>query len=87
MTVEPGNAATEDSLRPDGTAVLGTAAPSAPPWFAVLAGPVWWSLRRRQACSLAGARTVRERLLGLLLVAVATFVVLYALTSWLERFA
>lgn len=84
MTVEPGNAATEDSLRPDGTAVLGTAAP---PWLAVLAGPVWWSLRRRQACSLAGARAVRERLLGLLLVAVAAFVVLYALTSWLERFA
>lgn len=54
---------------------------------AVLAGLLWWSLRRQQACSLAGARAVRGRLLGLLLVAVATYGALYAVTSWLERFA
>lgn len=61
-------------------------------WFrlaglAVLAGLVGWSLRRQRACTLAGVRRIRLRLLGLLTVAVATYAGLYALTSWLERFA
>lgn len=61
-------------------------------WFrlaglAVLAVLTWWSLRRQHACSLAGVRRVRGRPLGLVGVAVATYAVLYALTSWLERFA
>jgi hypothetical protein len=61
-------------------------------WFrlaglALLIALVTWSLRRRRACSLAGVRRVRGRLIGLLAVAVATYGVLYAITSWLERFA
>lgn len=61
-------------------------------WFrlgglAVLAGPVWWSLRRRNQCSIAGMRRRRWRLLAVLGVAVATYVTLYALTTWLGTFA
>ncbi len=61
-------------------------------WFrvaglAVLAGLVWWSLRRQNACSVAGVRRIRTRLLGLVGIAAATYAGLYALTSWLERFA
>lgn len=61
-------------------------------WFrlaglTVLVGLVGWSLRRRSACTIAGARRIRIRLLGLVALAVATYVGLYALTSWLERFA
>jgi hypothetical protein len=61
-------------------------------WFrlaglAVLAGLVWWSLRRRQMCSLAGMRQVRWRLAAVLGVAVATYVALYAVTTWLGTFA
>lgn len=57
-------------------------------WFrigglAVLAGLVWWGLRRRNQCSLAGARALRWRLAATLGIAVATYVVLYAVTTWL----
>ncbi len=61
-------------------------------WFrlgglAVLAGLVWWSLRRRNQCSVAGMRRWRWRLLAVLAVAVGTYVALYALTTWLGTFA
>lgn len=61
-------------------------------WFrlgglAVLAGLVWWSLRRRDQCSVAGMRRWRWRLLAVLAVAVGTYVALYALTTWLGNFA
>lgn len=61
-------------------------------WFrlgglVVLAGLVWWSLRRRDQCSLAGVRRWRWRLLGVLAVAVATYVGLYGVTTWLGTFA
>lgn len=61
-------------------------------WFrlaglAVMAALVWWALRRRDQCSLAGVRQVRARLLGVLAVAVATYVVLYAVTTWLGTLA
>lgn len=61
-------------------------------WFrlgglAVLALLVWLSLRRRDQCSLAGMRRWRWRLLGVLGIAVATYLGLYALTTWLGTFA
>lgn len=61
-------------------------------WFrlaalAVLALLVWWALRRRGACSVAGVRRLRWRLLGSLAVAAGTYGVLYALTTWLGTFA
>jgi hypothetical protein len=61
-------------------------------WFrlaglAVLAGLAWWSLRRRNQCSIAGVRSVRTRLLAVLGVAVGTYAALYAVTTWLGTFA
>jgi hypothetical protein len=61
-------------------------------WFrlgglAVLVGLVWWSLRRRNQCSVAGLRRWRWRLLGVLAVASGTYVGLYVLTTWLGTFA
>lgn len=61
-------------------------------WFrlgglAVLAGLVWWSLRRRDQCSVAGVRRWRWRLLAVLAVAAGTYVALYALTTWLGTLA
>ncbi len=61
-------------------------------WFrlaglAVLGGLVFWSLRRRNQCSLAGVRAVRGRLIVLVSIAVATYVVLYGLTTWLGTLA
>lgn len=61
-------------------------------WFrlggvAVLGLLVWVSLRRRNQCSLAGVRQRRWRLLGVLAVAVGTYVALYAVTTWLGGFA
>ena len=61
-------------------------------WFrlgglAVLVLLVWWSLRRRDQCSVAGLRRWRWRLLGVLTVAVGTYVALYALTTWLGTLA
>ncbi|PKV97660.1 hypothetical protein ATK30_8652 [Amycolatopsis echigonensis] len=61
-------------------------------WFrlgglAVLAVLVWLSLRRRDQCSVAGMRRWWWRLLGVLGIAVGTYVALYALTTWLGTFA
>jgi hypothetical protein len=61
-------------------------------WFrlaslAVLAALVYRSLRRREQCSLAGVRSVRKRLLAVLGVAVGTYTVLYAVTTWLGTLA
>ncbi len=61
-------------------------------WFrlgglAVLAVLVWVALRRRNQCSIAGVRRWRWRLLGVLAVAVATYAVLYALTTGLGTLA
>lgn len=53
----------------------------------VLAGLLWWSLRRRDQCSTAGVRRSWPRLVLALGVAVATYVFLYAITTWLGRFA
>jgi hypothetical protein len=55
--------------------------------LAVLALLVWLSLRRRAQCSVAGVRRWRWRLVGVLGVAVLTYIVLYALTTWLGTFA
>jgi hypothetical protein len=57
-------------------------------WFrlgglAVLAVLVWWALRRRDRCSVAGVRAVRWRLAATVGIAVATYVMLYAVTTWL----
>lgn len=51
--------------------------------LAVLLGLIWWSLRRRRACTLAGIRRWRGRLLAVLTVGVATYTGLYWLTTWL----
>ena len=61
-------------------------------WFrlsglSVLALLVWIALRRRDQCSLAAVRRTRWRLLTVLAVAIGTYAVLYAVTTWLERFA
>lgn len=61
-------------------------------WFrlgglAVLAVLVWWSLRRRNQCSVAGMRQWRWRLLGVLAVAVGTYAALYAVMTWLGTLA
>lgn len=61
-------------------------------WFrlaglALLALLVWLALRRRNQCSVAGVRRWRWRILGLVAVAVATYLVLYGLTTWLGTVA
>lgn len=48
---------------------------------------VWVALRRRHQCSLAGVRRIRWRLLGMVGVAVVTYVVLYTVTTWLGTLA
>jgi hypothetical protein len=53
----------------------------------VLGGLVLWSLRRRDQCSLRGVRDNWRRLALALGVAAATYVVLYAVTTWLGTFA
>lgn len=55
-------------------------------WFRLVglvatSGLVIWALRRRRACSLAGARAARWRLLLIVGTAVVTYLVLYALTT------
>lgn len=60
-------------------------------WFrlaglAVLAALVWLSLRRRRQCSIDGIRRRRRRLLGVVAIAVVTYAVLYAVTTWLGTF-
>lgn len=61
-------------------------------WFrlgglAVIALLVWLALRRRDQCSIVGMRRWRWPLLGVLAVAVATYGVLYAVTTWLGTLA
>ncbi|MGH8775829.1 MAG: hypothetical protein ACRDWI_11850 [Jiangellaceae bacterium] len=61
-------------------------------WFrlaglAVLAVLVWASLRRRNQCSRDGLRRLRVRLLGVAVIAVATYGALYAVTTWLGTLA
>jgi hypothetical protein len=61
-------------------------------WFrfgglVVLVGLVVWALRRRGLCTLAGVRRVWPRLALALAVAVATYLLLYAGTTWLGTFA
>lgn len=61
-------------------------------WFrlgglAVLVLLVWWSLRRRDQCTVAGVRRWRWRLAGVLSIAVVTYAALYGLTNWLGTFA
>ena len=61
-------------------------------WFrlaglVVLSGLVYWSLRRRNQCSLAGVRSLRKRLLAVLGIAVGTYALLYAVTTWLGTLA
>lgn len=61
-------------------------------WFRLaglvaLALLVAWALRRRRACSLAGVRRRRAQLLGALAVAVGTYALLYAVTTWLGTIA
>jgi hypothetical protein len=53
----------------------------------LLAGLLVWSLRRRSQCSLGGVRKTWRRLVLALGVAVATYAVLYAVTTWLGTFA
>jgi hypothetical protein len=61
-------------------------------WFrlaglGVLAALVWVALRRRNQCSIDGLRRSRWRLPGVLAIAVGTYVVLYAVTTWLGTIA
>lgn len=61
-------------------------------WFrlgglAVLALLVWIALRRRDQCNLGTIRRIRWRLAMMLAISVATYGVLYALTTWLGTFA
>jgi len=53
----------------------------------VLVTLVLWSLRRRNHCSVAGVRRVWRRLAATLVVAVATYALLYAVTTWLGTLA
>lgn len=57
-------------------------------WFrltglVVLAVLVYVSLRRRNQCSIAGVRSLRRRLFAVLGIALGTYAVLYAVTTWL----
>ncbi len=61
-------------------------------WFrlsglAVLVLLVVWSLRRRNQCTLGGVGKTWPRLLLALGIAVGTYVVLYAVTTWFGTFA
>jgi lipoprotein signal peptidase len=61
-------------------------------WFrlaglVVIVALVWFALRRRNQCTVAGLRRVWLRLTGTVAVAVATYAALYALTTWLGTFA
>ncbi|SFT71313.1 hypothetical protein SAMN04487904_106138 [Actinopolyspora lacussalsi subsp. righensis] len=61
-------------------------------WFrlaglAVMALLVWFALRRRDQCGLAGVRRWKGRLAGVLLIGVATYAALYGLTTWLGTLA
>lgn len=47
----------------------------------------WIALRRRNQCSLGAIRRLKWRLATVLVIAVGTYGVLYAVTTWLETFA
>jgi ABC-type amino acid transport system permease subunit len=53
----------------------------------LLVGLVVLALRRRNQCSIAGARKTWPRLLMALGIAAGTYAALYALTTWLGTFA
>ena len=53
----------------------------------VLVVLVGWTLRRRDQCTLGGVRMAYPRLLLALGVAVGTYLLLYAVTTWLGTFA
>lgn len=53
----------------------------------LLVGLLVWALRRRNQRSLGGVRSTWPRLVLALGVAVATYAVLYAVTTWLGTFA
>jgi hypothetical protein len=53
----------------------------------VLAVLVHLALRRRDRCNVAGVRSLRWRLLAVLAVALGTYAVLYAVTTWLGTLA
>jgi hypothetical protein len=60
-------------------------------WFrlgglAVLAALIWLSLRRQDQCSIDGIRRRRKRLVAVAAIAVGTYAVLYAVTTWLGTF-
>jgi hypothetical protein len=60
-------------------------------WFrlgglAVLAALIWLSLRRQDQCSIEGIRRRRKRLVAVAAIAVGTYAVLYAVTTWLGTF-
>jgi hypothetical protein len=61
-------------------------------WFRLgglgaLALLVWIALRRRNQCNIDAIRRLRWRLATVLAIATGTYVSLYAVTTWLERFA
>lgn len=61
-------------------------------WFRLaglmlMATLVYVALRRRRMCSIAGMRSLRWRLLAMLGIAVVTYLVLYAVTTWLGDLA
>jgi hypothetical protein len=61
-------------------------------WFRLgglgaLALLVWIALRRRNQCNIGAIRRLRWRLATMLAIATGTYVLLYAVTTWLERFA
>lgn len=61
-------------------------------WFrffglAVFVSLVVWSLRRRNQCTLGGVRNTWPRLLLALGITAGTYLVLYAITTWLGTFA
>jgi hypothetical protein len=53
----------------------------------LMAALVYVGLRRRRMCSVAGVRRLRWRLLAMLGIAVITYVILYAVTTWLGYLA
>lgn len=54
--------------------------------LALLVGLVAWALRRRNQCNLGGVRKTWPRLVLALGIAVGTYLVLYAVTTWLGTF-
>ncbi|HEX6235261.1 MAG TPA: hypothetical protein VFZ63_19185 [Jiangellaceae bacterium] len=53
----------------------------------VIAALVWFALRRRNQCTVAGMHRARWRLVGTIAVAISTYAALYMLTTWLGALA